>query len=217
MKGFCTVAIEHATESRKPSTDSSPCGSFERMEPSNQAVAQVLNMLKSHTRHWRTDEDLNLRDTIFRQALNRLQREIGLEGTQLAIGVAGHNVDVPEGGDGFEEYATDSTSNAINMYALLVVTPRIIIEASGHIKRDPVRIEPEPTTLWARRRITQVTMGLGIGDRRESGAISTHPELTLRFEDCRSLVLPGWEDELSAVGVAALEEVISEIKKEVFD
>lgn len=187
------------------------------MKTSNDVVDETLNLMKSHTKHWQTDDDLNLRTAIFGQALERLHREIGLERAHLAIGIAGHNLDVPEDGDGFEEYATDSTSNAINMYVIQVVTPRVIIEASGHIKRDPVRIEPEPTTLWARRRVTQVIMSLGTGDRRESGAISTHPELTLRFEDGRSLLLPGWEDELSAEGVTALEEVILEIKREVFN
>lgn len=64
------------------------------------------------------------------------------------------------------------------MYTIQVVTPFEIIEASGQIETDAVSVEPEPTTLWARRRVTQVILSLGTRDRQESGALSTHPELT---------------------------------------
>lgn len=186
------------------------------MEPSNQEVAEVMNLLKSHSKHSETDSDPKLRTTIFMQVLERLQLEIGLEGARLAIGLASHNVDVPEDQDGFEQGAEVMDTDAINMYSLLIVTPRVIIDAHGHIHRYSQSIEPEPTMPWARRRISQLTMDLGEGDKRATGAVASHPELTLRFEDGRQLPFPGYEEELSREGISALEDVILEIKREVF-
>ncbi len=186
------------------------------MEPPKHVIDEALRLLKSHTKHWNTDDDLELRTTVFRQALDRLQREIGLEDPQFAIGLASHNVEVPEDQDGFEQAPRDMDASAINMYALLIVTPRVIIDAHGHIHRDSQSIEPEPTVLWARRRISQITMDLGKGDKRAAGAVASHPDLTLHFEDGRHLPFPGYEDELSREGISALEDVILEIKKEVF-
>lgn len=186
------------------------------MKTSNDVVDETLNLMKSHTKHWQTDDDLNLRTAIFGQALERLHREIGLERAHLAIGIAGHNLDVPEDGDGFEEYATDSTSNAINRYAILGVTPQVIIDSHGHIKRDSQGIEPDPTNLWARRRVSQVSINNGAGHRRSSGTIATRANYTLHFEHGKSLSFPEWEDELSDQGIMALDRVISEIKRDVF-
>ncbi|MBF6672467.1 hypothetical protein [Glutamicibacter sp. FBE19] len=187
------------------------------MEISNHAADDVLELLKSHTKHWETDDELNLRETIFGKAVGRLQDEIGLEEAQLAVGLANHNVDVPEDPDGFKQGSGDIGDGAINMYSILIVTPRVIIDAHGHIHRDPNGIEPEPTVLWKRNRISRITMDLGKGDRRATGAVASHPELTLHFEDGRHFPLPGYEDELSLKGIAALEDVILEIKKEVFN
>lgn len=186
------------------------------MENSSHTVNEALDLLKVHTKHWDTDQDLELRTDIFRQVLERLQHEIGLENAQLILGLASHNVDVLDGQDGFEREPENMNADAINMYSLLLVTPRVIIEAHGHIQRDPTRIGPEPTVLWARRRVSQVIMNLETGDLRASGVASSHPDLTLRFEDGRSLPFPGWEDELSESGIAALEGVIHVIKQEVF-
>lgn len=186
------------------------------MEPPKHVIDEALSLLKSHTKHWNTDDDLELRTTVFGQALDRLQREIGLEDAQLAIGIASHNVEVPEDQDGYEQGAEDKDTDAINMYSLLIVTPRVIIDAHGHIHRDSQSIEPEPTVLWTRRRISQMTMDLGKGDKRATGAVASHPDLTLHFEDGRHLPFPGYEDELSREGITALEDVILEIKREVF-
>lgn len=147
------------------------------MKTSNEVVDETLHLMKSHTKYWETDDDLNLRTSIFRQALERLHREISLEGAQLAIGLSSYNIDIP-GDERFEEDATDSTSNAINMYAILGVTPQVIIDSHGHIKRCSQGIEPDPTNLWARRRVSQVSTNNGAGDRRSSGTIATHTQTT---------------------------------------
>lgn len=186
------------------------------MKTSNEVVDETLHLMKAHTKHWETDDDLNLRTAIFRQALERLHREISLEGAQLAIGLSSYNIDVPEGDDEFEDYATDSTSDSINMYAILVVTPQVIIDSHGRIKRDSQGIEPDPTNLWARRRVAQVSINNGVGDRRSAGTVATHANYTLHFEHGKSLSFPEWEDELSDQGIVALDRVISETKRDVF-